>query len=183
MKHTDSARPCRARGLQLSAIPTAPGQKGFAASDMQRFGGFPGPDSLIPAIIATTGKGSFFGSCKITEIYWEEPGGITTPWPGRTRHHLGVGWVLLSQRQLRCPVPARRCEDREGEMKGSDVVAVRSVTLRVLLPRGTIPSWGWDSSVPAGPELARRTQRQKWGLREQRAAPPARGHGALILVL
>lgn len=128
MKHADRTCPCGLRGLQLRAVPTA-----SAASAMQRFGAFPRPGSLIPAIIATTGKGSFLGSCKTTEIYREEPGGITTPWPGRTRHRLGVGWVHLSHTLAASPpVPARRCEDREGDTKGSDVVAVPSATLRVL---------------------------------------------------
>lgn len=52
--------------------------------------------------------------------------------------------------------------------EGMDVVAVP--VSPCVLPRGTIPSWGWDSSVPAGPELTGRTQRQKWGPGEQRAA-------------
>lgn len=171
----------RAEGAAAQCCTHSPWAQRACCFRHAKIWGIPRACSLIPAIIAT-GKGSFLGSCKMTEIYWEEPGGITTPWPGRTRHRLGVGWVHLSHTPAALPpVPARRCE-REGEMKGLDVVALPSDTLRVL-PRGTIPPGGWDSSVPAGPQLARRTQRQKWGPGEQRAALMVRAHGALILVL
>lgn len=120
LKPTDSAVPAGLGGCR--AEPTAPGQKGSVASDMQRFGAFPGPDSLIPAIIATAGKGSFLGSCKMTGIYREEPGGITAPRPGRTRHPLGVGWVHLSHTGSFAPLSCPK--EREGGMEGLDVVAL-----------------------------------------------------------
>lgn len=111
LEHTDTARPCRAGGCSQGCTHS-PCAEGSAAADMQRSGPFPGPDNLIPAIIAATGKGSFLGSCEMTEIYREEPGGKTTPWPRRARHSLGVGWVHLSHSSsftaLLLPKGARR---------------------------------------------------------------------------
>lgn len=82
-------------GPGLSTLPSPWAEKGSGFSDIQRFEGFPWPNSLLPAIIPVTGKGIFFGSHKISEIYREEAGGITTPrggpggaWAsvGRTSH-------------------------------------------------------------------------------------------------
>lgn len=68
--------PAGPSGCGSAAYPHPLGEKGSGFSDIQRFEGFPRPDSLIPAIIAMTGKGIFFGSRK---IYQKEAGGITAP--------------------------------------------------------------------------------------------------------
>lgn len=82
--------PAGPRSCSSAPYPRPLGEKGPGFSDIQRFEGFPWPDGLIPVTIAMTGKGIFFGSHKINEIYRKETGGITTP-----RGEPGATWVCV----------------------------------------------------------------------------------------
>lgn len=79
------------QGCGSAPYPHPLGGKGLVFSDVQRFEGFPWPNSFIPAVIAMSGKGIFSGSHKKSELCREEAGGIPIPHGGPDATWVSVG--------------------------------------------------------------------------------------------
>lgn len=61
LKHPSEYRRCSSlQGCGSAPYPRPLGEKGSCYSDIQKFEGFPWPNSLLPAITAVTGKGIVF---------------------------------------------------------------------------------------------------------------------------